>query len=208
MKPFPSLFPARAALIGIVGAVLGAFPAVARASESDRSGDGVYGRFDGDLGLSLGGGIEIDVRDAVPRPMAVATARFYQAVGVYGAFSQSVDSSDRMERVAGVGLVLEPLFLIRWPDDKESNSSTVDLFIDSLGLHVGAFFAEPRGGSFAGASGCEVGLGAGAPLAGSAGGPWLRGRSLLRVGPVDDPTAVFHLWLEWQWFFHSGALGD
>ncbi len=186
--------------------VLGlAWPASAHA---ESMADGVYGRFEGDVSLSAAAGIEVDVRSPAPRPMVLTTARFYQAIGLQAGLSQAIDNGDRMERVGTLGVLVEPLFLVRWSNDDETLRPTWDLFVDSWALHLGAFLAEPRGGNFGETAGLDVGLGAGVPLLGWADGPWLRFRGSLRASPTDSATGVFQLLFEWQSFLESGFVGD
>lgn len=172
-------------------------------------GDGVYGRFDGDFAFSLGAGIELDFAGpgVAPRPLILGSARFYQTVGAYVALSQAVLDSDGLERVFSTGVLLEPLFLLRWSEAKQSGVAIADLALDSLSLSLGAYFGEPRGARLAEASGFELGLGFGIPLMGNAPGPWLRTRGQLRFGQ-SEPAALLHVLLEWQGFWESGFVRD
>lgn len=165
-------------------------------------GDGIYGRFAGDVSWSLGVGAEYDGRSASLRPDATFTLRFYQAVGLAATFSQTAHTTDPIERRLGVALVLEPLFLIRWPNFQHTGKSVLDLTIDSLGLWLGASFFEPKTGNFADQTALSLGLGAGVPLLGRAEGPWIRGRVEVSLG-LGEPIPLGLLTLEWQGFWNS-----
>lgn len=173
--------------------------------ERDGRGDGVYGRFDGEFSLSGGVGVEADLRNEVLRPLAQATLRFYQAIGVTTGFSQSVESTDPLERSLRAGIVVEPLFLLRWPNDDETGKALLDLTLDSVGLNAAVVFIEPKSGAFADVVAFDLGLGAGVPLQGKAPGLWLRTRGDVRLSDAD-PTFLLQLALEWQGFFESGWL--
>ena len=172
---------------------------------TDSRGDGVYGRFEGDVSFAVGAGAEADLSqpDFTPRPQLWLLSRFYQTAGVYVSYSQAVVTEDLSERVLAAGLLIEPLFLFRWSRDEQTGHPFFDLVVDSLSASVGGFFAEPRSGRFADQSGLELGLGLGIPLAGQAPGPWLRARGLARLGP-DNPAGIAQVFLEWQAFWESG----
>lgn len=176
-------------------------------TEVGPSGDGVYGRFLGDMAWSLGLGGELDFSSTSLRPQVRGALRFYQAVGVYAHFTQAVQTDDPWERGVSAGLLIEPLFLLRWPDNKQTGRALLDLTIDSLSLSVGATVIEPRSGNFADKAVFDLGLGFGVPLLGRANGLWLRPRGVLRL--LDDtPQFVLQLGLEWQGFFESALLSD
>jgi hypothetical protein len=165
-------------------------------------GDGVYGRLDGDLGLAIGALAEADFTRRVVRPGAVGTLRFYQTVGVYIGLSQSVEATDPLERRLVAGFVLEPLFILRWPEYRHSGRAFWDLTLDSIGLHGGVAIHEPRGGNFGSAVLANVGVGLGVPLTNRAEGLWLRTRLDVELG---NPAPAFIGWvgLEWQFMFES-----
>ncbi len=172
-------------------------------------GDGVYGRFDGDFAFSIGAGVELDFAGSgvAPRPLILGSARFYQTAGIYAGLSQAVLDSDRLERVFSTGVLLEPLFLLRWSKNQQTGVAVADLAIDSLSIALGAYFSEPRGARLADASGLELGLGFGLPLLGKAPGPWLRTRGQMRLGQ-SEPAALLHFVLEWQGFLESDLVRD
>jgi len=175
------------------------------------SGDGVYGRFDGDFSLRLGVGGEWDAQAASVRPLARLDWVGYQTMGVYVLYRQGVMKSDEAFSVASLGVTLSPLFLFRWSKALESGRAYGDLLLDSLTLSVGAALGTPSSGSFAEASGVELGLELGLPLLPRADGPWLRVRGNLasgrdNLGFEQDWGGGVMLWLDWQFFFHVGLL--
>jgi len=175
------------------------------ALERGGNGDGVYGRFDADFGLSVGAGFEAAPAAGVVRPGAMATLRFYQSAGLNVAFVQAVAEGDPLERSLSPTLVIEPLFLLRWSNDDEWGRAFWDLAFDSLSVSLGAVIAEPRGGTFGDAAGFRLGLGAGLPLLAKAGGPWLRLGGRMDTGVAADVVGSFWANLEWQWFLGGGA---
>lgn len=172
--------------------------------------DGVYGRFDGDLSLAVGLGGELGFDPASPRLLGTLALRYYSLVGLYAGYRESLRDVDPQARGLSVGLLLEPLFLLRWTRAATTGSPFWDLTIDSLGLSFGAHLDQPEGGSFASSRGFELGLGAGVPLLARAGGPWLRAQGQLRWVEDGAVDPVLWLTLEWRTFFESGlpaALG-
>lgn len=167
--------------------------------------DGVYGRFDGDVALSVGAGTEIALDPSHPRWLGSLALRYYSLVGVYATYRESFDDDDLFRRGLSAGLLVEPLFLLRWTRAESGASAFWDLVIDSLGVSAGAALLQPRGEDFFDprGRGVELGLGLGVPLLGWAEGAWLRTRGLVRWS--DDGSADTAVWLtlEWQSFFES-----
>jgi hypothetical protein len=168
--------------------------------EGGGHGDGVYGRFDGPVALSLGAGLEAVPTPGVVRPTALVGARFYQSVGLALSLAQSVTSTDPLERSLAASFLVEPVFLLRWSGDHEWGRAFWDLALDSISLSAGAFCAQPRAGNFCDGTGFRLGLGAGVPLLAKAGGPWLRLGGRLDTGLGTDLVGAFWANLEWQWF--------
>jgi len=146
------------------------------------SGDGVYGRFDGDVEVGLGLGAELDP-GAERRFAARADLHYFAMAGAYFGYADALRTSDdpeRSERRLALGVDLRPLFIPRWALDMQQGPAFVDLTLDSISLGMGVFWAEPGGGAFGDQRGFEASLGFGLPLTGSAGGPWLEARGGLR----------------------------
>src|SRR5690606_27948476 len=94
--------------------------------------DGVYGRFDGDLSLAVGLGGELGFDPASPRLLGTLALRYYSLVGLYAGYRESLRDVDPQARGLSVGLLLEPLFLLRWTRAATTGSPFWDLTIDSL----------------------------------------------------------------------------
>jgi hypothetical protein len=139
--------------------------------------DGVYGRFDGDLELALGAGLELD--EAGSRGALRLALHYFSMLGLSSGFAERVRGAGS-ERVVSIGVDLRPAFIPRWTKDMQQGPGVLDLLIDSISLGVGAFWAQPGGGTLGDARGFELSGGLGAPLFGRASGPWLEARALGR----------------------------
>jgi hypothetical protein len=169
--------------------------------------DGVYGRFDGDLALSLGGGAEFGFDALEARLLGAAALRYYSLVGLYATYREGLSEDDTLVRGLSAGLLLEPMFLLRWSEGRTLGSAFWDLTVDSVSLSFGAHLGQPRGLGFAEERGLELGLGGGVPLLGWAEGAWLRARGLIRFREDGGSEPVLWLTAEWQTFFESGLVG-
>ena len=143
------------------------------------SGDGVYGRFDGDLDLGLALGAELgSVGNAAPTVRA--TAHYFSSAGLYA--SGRIKAGDHSApSLFGVGVDLRPLFLPRWVKGLQTGSALFDLTLDSLSLSLGAFWArqsDPQGPKPY--RGFDAQLGLGVPLLATAPGPWIEVRGAFR----------------------------
>ncbi|HET9930306.1 MAG TPA: hypothetical protein VFQ35_06455 [Polyangiaceae bacterium] len=156
-----------------------------RFSDRMRSGDGVYDRFDGDLFLSLGAGVEWSHG---VRPAIEARALYYYSVGLVIGYSDAFDRDAFVRRTGWAGLDLRPLFLPRWALDKEFQLSFWDLTLDSVSLGAAAFLAEPRRGDTK--FSVEFSAGFGLPLFARARGLWLEGRGFWRPSYEDASTGL------------------
>jgi hypothetical protein len=167
--------------------------------EGDRhSGDGAYGRFDGDLDLGLGAGMSAGFGSGDMGVGFRATAHWYSSVGLFVGYTEALGES-RFERRGGAGIELEPLFLLRWSQALERGPALLDLTLDSLSLGVGYFLLEPAGRGFGSRRGVELSLGFGIPLLGEAGGPWLEARGGYFL-PKSEHEFTGLLFLSWH--FH------
>lgn len=173
----------------------------------DATVGGVYGRFDGDLSLSVGAGGELGFSPASPRLLGTVALRYYSLIGVYAGYREGLRQEDPFARGLSAGVLLEPLFLLRWSKASTTGSAFWDLTLDSLGLAFGAHADQPAGGDFAASRGFELGVGGGVPLLAWAEGAWIRTQGQLRW--FDDGTVrpVVWLTLEWRTFFESGLRG-
>ncbi len=135
--------------------------------------DTSYGRIDGDLSASLGLGMTIAPR--APRLQADVRFRYIDTIGVYGTYEEGnvLGLHSEPRRVLATGLELRPLFVARWLQGKEWGVPRLDLAVDSFGLELGAFFAQPVGSSFGTRPGLQAGLGFEVPIFARASGPWI-----------------------------------
>lgn len=152
-------------------------------------GDGVYGRFDGDLDLGVG----LGVRTAAPGvgPNLRLTSHFLGTVGL------SVDLTwpvveDRGWSL-GTAFDFKPLFLPRWALDLEQGPAFWDLLLDSLSVSGGPVF-HPGAADRVG-FGLEVGVAV--PLFSHARGLWLNLRGASRWVGDASPLGGF-VSLSWQ----------
>jgi hypothetical protein len=131
--------------------------------------DGLYGRFDSDLVLTLGAGAGSNLR-LEPVNVAELRARYLDSAGMVVAPEWSPGGD------AAVALLVEvrPLFLARFLGDASIGNRWLDLTIDSIGLELGTWLgplADGLGAALAVGGGLEVPLGL---AEGSARGVWLR----------------------------------
>lgn len=116
-------------------AALLCLPASARA---DGPGDGLYGRWDQDftLEVGLGGGVTfVDDREAASL-MAELRLRIIDAAGPFLAARWGPDAGESLV----VGVELRPLFPALFLMDLSTGRERLDLFVQSLGLEIGAAF--------------------------------------------------------------------
>jgi len=182
-----------------------AAPAVAQSPARD----GAYGRFDGDLSLS----IEAGVTEAFGGEALTgrASALYLQTAGLYVGYHDALGSQAfLLARSLSAGVEMAPLFLGRFASDLERGPALLDLWLDSLSLSVGAFhqwhapahcWATSQGPAPEGAVGCsaagvELSVGTALPLLPRASGPVITLRGSLRVplmqpdGGLDLPPAM------------------
>ena len=174
-------------------------------------GDGVYGRYSGDLAYRFGLGIEWDAQAKATRPLAIAELVGYQTVGVYLSYRQGLTKYDEVENVLSFGATLSPLFFLRWSKALEFGYPHLDLMIDSLTIAPGVALSTPASGPFASVLGLELGFLAGVPILPRADGPWIRARFNLlsarrSLGFDSEWGSSFLVYLEWQGFFNVGLL--
>jgi hypothetical protein len=180
--------------------------------ERDRSqGDGVYGRFDGDVDLGLALGMEADDEDT--RGVGRVSVHYFSMIGVYATYADAFSDHAHVERVFGGGVDLRPAFVPRWSRDMQHGPSVLDLTLDSISLGMGVWWAQPKGESFGDARGFETSLGLGIPILGRANGLWVEARGLLRWAdpawaPGTSAETVGVVMLSWHEIFLSLARSD
>ena len=170
--------------------------------------DTTYGRIDGDIGLVLGAGVTVAGRG--PRATVDMRLRYLDTVGAFATYEDGplVSSHTDPRRVIATGLELRPLFLARWLRGAETGIARLDLAIDSIGIDIGAFFAQPEGAPLGARPGFQIGLGMELPILPRASGPWIGihgaarwsdaalGGDILR-GP-SDRALVLSITLAWH----------
>lgn len=155
-----------------------------RPRDKPGNGDGVYGRFDGDLTLTVGVGAELS--DGA-RGALTGRALYYHSLGLVLGYADSFGAEAELSRVGSAAIEIRPLFLPRWALDRELGRPLLDLTLDSLALDVGVFVGErKRDGRTE--SGLELAAGFGIPLFARGRGLWLEGRGFLR--PTLDDSAL------------------
>jgi len=155
------------------------------AERTARTGDGVYGRFDGLFDVAVEAGAAFD--EDAPSGAVLASAHYMFMAGIYASYADGLGDANRATRRSlSFGVDVRPAFIPRWSNNLQIGNGLADLVIDSISLGVGAYFREPRGRTFGDARGLEVSLGFGIPLTSDVEGPWLGARGYLRW---DDPGA-------------------
>lgn len=152
------------------------------------SGDGVYGRFDGNVDVALYLGAQFDASAALAS--SGITAHYFQMAGVFVTYADAFGAADaRRSRILSTGVDIRPVFIPRWSQNLSTGHGVSDLLVDSISLELGAYWATPREKSFGSERGFEASAGFGIPLTGRAPGPWVNLRGLLRW---PDPSAARH----------------
>lgn len=172
---------------------------------SNRAGDGVYGRFNGDISLQIGAGVEVAPHPDTVRALVFGDFSIYQTVGLYGSFRQTVTDHDPIPRLASLGIGVAPLFLFRWSRATQFGHAIPDLILDSLTISGGTYLGQLRDESFGDPFGFEGGLSIGIPLMARANGLWLRTRGNILTGG-DEVQGTLWLMLTLQGFVHTGLL--
>jgi hypothetical protein len=160
--------------------------------------DGVYDRFDGDLDLGLGLGVELGSAGHAA-PAIRGTAHYFSIAGLYLA-GRAHAGDDSARSLFALGVDLRPLFVPRWAKGYETGPSFSDLTLDSLSLSLGAFWTERAAHALNAARGFEAGLGVGVPLFASASGPWLETRGVLRYPDAAAREEAVFVALAWHGF--------
>jgi hypothetical protein len=156
------------------------------ASRVRGSGDGTYGRLDGDLDLGLGLGGLVDLDHGEPGFAARLSAHWFFMAGGSVTYADGLGTDLDPERRLGVGVDVRPLFLPRWTQDWERGPAILDLTLDSISLGIGASFDQPLGGDFGDRRAFEASLGFGVPLAGRGPGPWIEARGAMAWPNVGE----------------------
>jgi len=173
--------------------------------------DGVYGRFDGDLDLSLavGGAVVTGGSGGA----AMLRALFLGTTGLYVAYNDAFGkATSAPPRSLALGLGVRPLFLPRWGNNLDRGPAVLDLTLDAITFDMGVVWSSDDRGRFTQRPGLELALGTEVPLLGQAWGPWAGLRGALRwrgaelsgssdADPVLDPVVFVTL----AWHFVANA---
>jgi hypothetical protein len=171
-----------------------------RADERSATGDGAYGRFDGDIDLGVHGGAQVG---STTGGAAGVTAHYFSMAGAFVRGVDALGAADaKQARLLSFGIDFRPAFVPRWALDAETGRSLLDLTLDSISLELGAYLADPHSG-FGDERGFEASLGFGVPLLGTAPGPWLDARGVLRFrdpkGGSEPAVPALLVGLSWHW---------
>lgn len=135
------------------------------------AGDTTYGRIEGAVEISPGLGATLASYGA--RPTFELRGRYLSMAGAFLTYEEGFAKTLDPRRVVATGVEVRPLFFARWLRGQEIGQATLDLFIDSFSLELGAFFAEPSGQRFGARMGLQAGFGLELPLFGHAEGLFL-----------------------------------
>ncbi len=161
-------------------------------------GDGVYGRFDGDLDLGLGAGVGYASEDQKLGLSTRFSLHYFSLAGIFVDYSDALGDRAESRRTLGFGADLRPLFVPRWSQNMEQGPPLLDLWLDSLSLSLGAYFAQPAQEDFGEERGFSASLGFGIPFTSLAAGPWLELRGGLLVPDDGDTRALAVALFSWH----------
>lgn len=179
---------ARGLRSGLAAAALGLGLATAASRAHAGDDDGLYGRFEGDLDLRGGAGLGLAQGGA--SLSLDARALYLSTAGLYVHYTDALGGEGPLlRRTLGAGVVMAPFFLARYAKNMERGPARLDLFIDSISLQFGTFWAAPRGGELRARPGLEVGLGLGLPFLPRASGLFLDLSGGVRF--VDEDLASY-----------------
>ncbi len=177
--------------------------------------DGAYGRLAGDL--LLAGELGVVASGEGPELGARFTTSYVGMAGLYVEYDDGLGRkvSAVARRVAG-GVDVRPLFLARFANDLETGPAALDLWVDSFGMSLGAYYAWRNPDACAPACsdrGLEFMWHMGLPLLLRANGPIIAVRAGWRWSLVEldgggfaDAQPVAMLSLGWQHLFATGML--
>lgn len=210
-----SMLPPRRSLRrALFGVAVSAVAQLLGASAHAGDGDGAYGRFDGDLLLSGGGGVAL--QKGSPALVLQSAALYLAMVGPVLRYTESFGATDaRFDRSLAAGLELRPLFLGRLGLDLEQGPARLDLLLDSVALSLGSFWHSERG-TFAATPGLELGAGISFPVLPRIDGPSLGVTGLFRFRDDDltrrrseglvEQGSMLLFTLSWQGMLDAGLV--
>ena len=179
-------------------------------AEESRVADGVYGRFDGDLNLSLAAGPAFAAEGA--SGAFLARAYFLETAGMFFAFTDRLqEASSGPRRSLALGVSIRPFFVPRWGLNLEKGPAILDLTIDATAIELGALWVAEEASHFNRPPGLELALATEVPLSGGAEGLWIGARGSLRwrdtelSGASHGPALGPALLLTVAWHVLTGA---
>ncbi len=124
---------------------------LASRASADDGGDGLYGRFDGDVWLSAAVGAGGVFGDGAARGAGTVElrARFLDSVGPFAFVQGDGLFGDGSRWRVGGGLELRPLFLARFLTGNSIGQEWADVFLDSFSIELGVValaLGEPASG--------------------------------------------------------------
>lgn len=158
---------------------------------AQRGRDATWGRIDGDVTAVLGLGASFGPR--APSGAVDARLRYLDTAGVFVTYAEGFGGDAQPARSLAVGVEMRPLFLGRWFRGLEFGVAHLDLFVDSLGLELGAALLHPIGGQLGDRVALQAGLGLEAPILPRSSGPWIGlhgGVRLSDVGLAHDTNVA------------------
>jgi hypothetical protein len=188
----------------LAAALLAAAPARAE-------GDGLYGRFAGDVELRGAAGVAV----VAGGPMIAGEigARYLSSAGIFVGYADAAGGrKPRVLRSIAAGVEVAPFFLTRYASNAERGPAHLDLLLDSLAFGVGAFWAQPQGSAFGARPGLEIALSMSIPILPRIDGPILGVRGALRWRDEDlggrpegvvDRGALLSFTIGWRQVVHT-----
>jgi len=161
------------------------------ASSDAYGNDGAYGRFDGDLTLSLEVGVSETLSQSIEGESiaARAGASYLQTIGLYAQYNDSLGlRAVPMRRAISGGIEVKPLFLGRWSQNLEQGPALLDLWLDSFALGMGIYGAWLQPCQSCTDHGMELSIGMELPLLAHASAPFIALRGAARWSLVDGPS--------------------
>lgn len=162
-----------------------------------RSGDGLYGRLEGDFDLQLELGAEVQHEVAAQGEIELW---YFWTFGLSARHTFDLADEAQVQERTALAVELRPLFLPRWSRDLEAGPAFFDLALDSVALGAGAQLPHERGGR----AGPFASLSLGLPLLARASGPWLDVSGVYRFPSGSDNGFALLTGLSWNFLFDSG----
>lgn len=148
-----------------------AYADVARVQPDPAKGDGVYGRFDGDVDLGVGVGARVGEEGA--GPALRVTAHYLYSAGIFIEAALPMTDAANAAWTGAAGIDLRPLFLPRWALGFQRGPAFLDLLLDSVSIGGAAYVQEPNVDLQQRVWGIQGDVGVAIPLLAAAKGLWM-----------------------------------